>query len=107
MSSTHMKMMIALRRVSTPMAPMVNSTADSASDSASISLSPAPNDDRAHYGDEQENARQFEREQVLIEQRLRDAADRALVPHRHGVVAAARRERLGKPFAGERHHLGE
>src|SRR5215207_7624026 len=59
MSSTHMKMMIALRRVSTPIAPIANSTADSASDSASIDLSPASDHDGADDGDEEKDAREL------------------------------------------------
>src|SRR4029453_18713754 len=74
MSSTHMKMMIAFRRVSTPMAPMVNSTAESASDSASTDSPPSPDDNGAGDGHEQENARQLEREQVVREERLGDPA---------------------------------
>src|SRR5687768_2993038 len=71
-SSTHMKMMIAFRRTSTPMAPMVNSTADNARDSASIDSFPPTSDDGADDRDEQHDARQFEREQVLVEERLGD-----------------------------------
>src|SRR6478672_3609884 len=77
MSSTHMKMMIALRRVSTPIAPIVNSTADNASDSASIDLPPASDDDRPDDGHEQEDARQLEGEQIIREEWLRDTTDRA------------------------------
>src|SRR3954466_2380179 len=96
MSSTHMKMMIAFRRVSTPIAPMVNSTADSASDSASIDLSPASENHGADDGDEQQNARQLEREQVFVEERLRHTPDRAQRPHCFGIVTAAWREWLRK-----------
>src|SRR5689334_8673719 len=105
MSSTHMKITIALRRVSTPIAPIENSTADSASDSASIDLPPAPDDDSADDGDEQQDARQLEREQVLVEQRLRDAADRAEITNSLRVVASAGDERLRHSLAGERRHL--
>src|SRR4051812_3641422 len=107
MSSTHMKMMIAFRRVSTPMAPMVNSTADSASDSASIDLSPASENHGADDGDEQQNARQLEREQVFIEERLCHTPDRAQCPHRFGIVSAAGREWLWKTLARECHDLCE
>src|SRR5262252_2587026 len=64
MSSTHMKITIALRRVSTPIAPTVNNTAESASDSASIDAPPASKNDRADDSDEQQNARQLEGEQI-------------------------------------------
>src|SRR5213592_2499777 len=77
-SSTHMKMMIALRRVSTPTTPIVNSTAEKNSDSASID-SPSAEHDRAHDGDEQQNARELEREQVIGEERSGDRRDRPLL----------------------------
>src|SRR3954468_14626889 len=99
-----MKITIALRRVSTPMAPMVKSTADNARDSASIDASPAPEHDGADDGHEQENARQLEREQILIEERLGDTADGAEVANRVGIVAGTRNERLRQSFAGEHHH---
>src|SRR5688572_4182408 len=73
-SSTHMKMMIALRRVSTPTTPITNSTAEKKSDSASI-LPPPAQHDRADDGRQQQDARQLEREQVFREQRLRDRRD--------------------------------
>src|SRR3954468_21904870 len=63
-SSTHMKMMIAFRRVSTPTTPMTKRTAEKKRDSVSIQ-SPAAEDDRADDGCEQEDARQLEREQVF------------------------------------------
>src|SRR3954467_4726427 len=65
-SSTHMKMMIALRRVRTPTTPITNNTAEKKSDSASI-LPPAAKDHGAHDGREQENARELEGQQVLGE----------------------------------------
>src|SRR6476620_7871022 len=102
MSSTHMKMMIALRRVSTPIAPIVNSTADNASDSASIDLPPASDDDRPDDGHEQEDARQLEGEQIIREEWLRDTTDRAEITDRRGVVAGARHERFRKPSSSER-----
>src|SRR5438046_10046047 len=73
-SSTHMKMMIALRRVSTPTTPITNSTAEKKSDSASIG-SPAAQHHRAHDRREQQNARQLEREQIIGEQRTCDRWD--------------------------------
>src|SRR5688572_972527 len=108
MSSTHMKMMIALRRTRTPMAPMVKSTADNASDSASIDASsPSADDDSTDDGHEQQDARQLEREEVLVEERLRDASYRTEGADGVRIVATARRERLGKPGGHERHDLGE
>src|SRR5262245_2712372 len=77
-SSTHMKMMIALRRVSTPTTPITNSTAEKKSASASIGGSPAAEDDRADDGREQQHARQLERQQVFREERLGHGRDGAL-----------------------------
>src|SRR5690349_16352206 len=71
-SSTHMKMMIALRRVRTPTTPITKSAAESASDSASTRIPPSPKHHRPRNRHEQENARQLEREQIFIEQRPRD-----------------------------------
>src|SRR5678816_331412 len=105
MSSTHMKITIALRRVSTPIAPIENRTADSASDSASIDLSPAPDHDSADDRDEQQNACQLERKQILVEQRLRHTAYRAEITNSLRVVSGARDERLRHALAGERGHL--
>src|SRR3954470_22828956 len=67
-NSTHMKMMIALRRVSTPTTPMTKRTAEKKSDSASI-LPPSAKDHRTHDRREQQDARELEREQVFGEQR--------------------------------------
>src|SRR3954471_10521058 len=67
-SSTHMKMMIALRRGSTPTTPMVNSTALKNSDSAStIGLLALAQHHRADDRGEQEHARHLEGQQVLVE----------------------------------------
>src|SRR3954466_9664377 len=68
-SSTHMKMMIALRRVSTPTTPIVNSAAERNSDSASMQVPPAADDDRTDDRDEEHDGRQLEGEQVLPEER--------------------------------------
>src|SRR5438093_1874361 len=75
-SSTHMKMMIALRRVSTPTTPIVNSTAEKNSDSGSIDSPPAE-DDGTDDRHEQQDARELEGEQVIREQRSRDRRDGA------------------------------
>src|SRR5512147_360047 len=76
MSSTHMKMMIALRRVSTPTTPIVNSTADSVSDSTSIGP-PLAEHHGAHDRGEQQHARELEGQQVLLEEWRRDGPDHA------------------------------
>src|SRR3954468_13936177 len=68
-SSTHMKMMIALRRVSTPTTPIVNRTAEKNSDSASISVPPARERHRADDRRQQQHARDLECEQIFVEER--------------------------------------
>src|SRR4029079_15842070 len=78
MSSTHMKMMIAFRRVSTPTTPIVNSTAEKNSDSFNIGASPSQ-DHGAHDRGEEQDARQLEREQILGKQRPGDGGDRAVL----------------------------
>src|SRR3954470_23584510 len=63
-SSTHMKMMMAFRRVSTPITPIVNSTAEKKSASASIGT-PLPADHhRPDNRGEQQHARDLEGEQI-------------------------------------------
>src|SRR5258705_11055224 len=82
-SSTHMKTMIALRRVSTPTTPIMNRTALKNSDSASMGTLPAL---AQHHGPddrgEEQHARDLEGQQVLIEQRPGDGRDRTLRGHR-------------------------
>src|SRR3954463_1997491 len=69
MSSTHMKMMIALRRVSTPTTPIVNRTAEKKSDSASIDhVAAARQRHRSYDCGQQQDARDLEGEQVFVEQ---------------------------------------
>src|SRR3954471_19104223 len=76
-SSTHMKMMIALRRVSTPMTPIVNSTTEKNSDSASIDTPGSRECHRADDRGEQQHAGDLERQQVFVEERSGDRLDRA------------------------------
>src|SRR4051812_45695501 len=76
-SSTHMKMMIAFRRVSTPTTPIVNRTAEKNSDSASIGFPASREGDGSYDGGEQQHARDLEREQVFVEQRPGDRRDGA------------------------------
>src|SRR5437867_13450933 len=92
-----MKMMIAFRRVSTPTTPIVNSTAEKKSASASIGHRPSlaqhhRPDDRG----QQEYARDLEREEVFVEQGARDRRDDASELHlaRH-VVWRDRRLHVG------------
>src|SRR3712207_3788495 len=68
-SSTHMKMMIAFRRVRTPTTPIVNSTAEKNSASASNSPPRLAQHDRANDRHQQQHAGHFERQQVLVEDR--------------------------------------
>src|ERR1043166_8463065 len=82
-SSTHMKMMIALRRVSTPTTPITNRTAEKNSDSASISDLPAARErDGTDDGSKQQHAGDLEGEQILLEQRAGHGLDRALLDDR-------------------------
>src|SRR5437773_12030896 len=103
-SSTHMKMMIALRRVSTPTTPITNRTAEKKSASDSI-RSPPAEDDRADDRRKQQNARQLERQQILGKERTRDRRDRALAHHFIGDVACRKRETLRQARAGQCKHL--
>src|ERR671915_482904 len=80
-NSTHMKMMMALRRVSTPMTPMVNRTAEKNSASASNSPSWLPEDDGTDDRDEQQHARHLECQQILVEQRPGDRRDHPALRH--------------------------
>src|SRR5215467_6033018 len=69
-SSTHMKTMIAFRRMSTPKTPITNSTAEKNRDSASMFLSALLAEDHGADDRRQEqDARNLERQQVLIEER--------------------------------------
>src|SRR5688572_13715838 len=71
-----MKMMMAFRWVSTPITPIVKSAAVSASDSASTDRSPSSEHDRAGNRNEQQHTGELEGQQILVEQRLRDHANR-------------------------------
>src|SRR3954471_14438220 len=75
-SSTHMKMMIALRRVSTPTTPIVKSTAEKKSASASMAAPLLADHDRADDRREQEDAGDLEGQQIGREERRRDRPDR-------------------------------
>src|SRR5687767_3558628 len=86
-SSTHMKMMIALRRVRTPTTPIVNRTADRARDSASTSIPPSSQNHGSGDCDEEQNAGELECEQIFVEQRARDRADCAVLLQLGGGIA--------------------
>src|SRR5687768_12961537 len=105
-SSTHMKMMIALRRVSTPTTPITKSSAEKKSDSASIVGSSAPaQHDGADDRDEEQHARQLEGEQILGEQGLRDRRDGAALGDLLGDDTRRQRHRIGDARPREREHL--
>src|SRR3990172_2565849 len=110
-NSTHMKIMIALRRVRTPMTPIVNRTADRARASTSIGP-PLAEHHGAHDRGEQEHARQLEGQQVLLEERRGHWANDA-ARHRGGrclgrLRGQVRRDHLvDRVRAIQRHHFGE
>src|SRR5688572_17511106 len=113
-----MKMMMALRLISTPTTPMANSAADSARASASIgqllrsgldrgSIGAPAQGDGADYRDQQQDAGELERQQVMREQRIGDHADGALLGEQP-VHLAARKDPLGiHPRAAHHRDLGE
>src|SRR5437867_12804611 len=101
-----MKMMMALRRVSTPTRPITNNAAEKKSDSASIG-SPTPQHDGADDRDEQQHARDLERQQILGEQRSRDGRDSALDRDVLRDVAGRERESLGYARPRQRENLRE
>ena len=73
-----MKMMIAFRRVSTPTTPIVNSTAEKRERFSEHRLvSCAAEHDGADDGGQQQDARELEREQVLVNSGWAIGADRA------------------------------
>src|SRR5437868_369873 len=74
-SSTHMKMMIAFRWMRTPITPMMNSAAVRASDSASTGCPPPRQDHGTSDGNQQQDARQLERQQIIVEQWRCDGTD--------------------------------
>src|SRR5690348_3273732 len=79
-NSTHMNTMIAFRRINTPKTPIVNSTAEKNSASASIVLSALfAENHRADDRREKQDARHFEREQILIEERPGHRRDGAVL----------------------------
>src|ERR1035437_11064824 len=98
-----MKMMIALRRVSTPMTPIAKSTALKNSDSASFStLLPLAEHQRADDGGEQQHARHLEGEEVFVKERAGERRDRAVPRHLIGETLLGKHERRGHVRPGER-----
>src|SRR5258705_6868000 len=105
-SSTHMKMMIAFRRVSTPTTPIVNSTALKKRASVStLTLLALPEHDRAHDRGEQEDARHLEGQQIILEQRTSQWSDGAVASHHVGHRVLPQGQRFGQPHPRERGDL--
>src|ERR1700693_5659361 len=104
-SSTHMKMMIAFRWMRTPMTPMMNSAAVSASDSASTGRPPSSQDDRASDRYEEKHARQLEREQIVLEQRRGDRSDGVELLELLLVELSRHHELLWEVGADDGHHF--
>src|SRR5881628_2203939 len=95
-SSTHMKITIALRRSSTPATPSVNSTAEMARAGPRSTLQFALREHhRADDGGEEEQAGDFERDQIRVEQRTGDRGDHPLLLQR-GHRAGGQLNRLGR-----------
>src|ERR1043166_718490 len=105
-SSTHMKTMIALRRVSTPTTPIVNRTAEKNRDSPTIG-SPSSQDHGADDGRGEEHAGDLEGEQIVAEQRPREAGDRSLLRDLRRRVPRRQRERRRGVGPREGGDLGE
>src|SRR2546430_7936305 len=109
MSSTHMRMTTALRRTSTPVTPMKNSTAETATNAPSGIIRPLvarlsfvfplDQDDRADHRGEEQHRRDLEREREVAEHARRERPEvRAL---RAG-GAVAEREREDRDGNGDR-----
>src|SRR5258705_1124783 len=104
-----MNTMIAFRRISTPITPITNSTAEKKIASANMARLPsllAKYHCANHCGEEQ-NARHLERQQVSVEQRSSDRRDHAGLLHLLGDDASRQRERHGRLGASEREDLSE
>src|SRR4029078_8628603 len=72
-SSTHMNTMIALRRINTPNKPITKSAAEKKSASASMVFSTLfAQHHRADDRREQQDARDLESQEILVEERSRD-----------------------------------
>src|SRR5256885_8998828 len=94
MSSTHMKITIALRRNSTPATPSVNSTAEMASAGLrSILELSLRQHDGAHDRGEEQYARDLERNEISAEQRSGHGADDALLLLQRGDRARRKLDR--------------
>src|SRR5215467_2170968 len=101
-SSTHMKTMIAFRRMSTPNTPITNSTAEKNSASASMFLpSLFAEHHGAHDRRQEQDARDLEREQILVEERPRKRRDGARLLDLSREVS--RRQREQRRQLGARH----
>src|SRR5512133_3170904 len=110
MSSTHMNTMIALRRIKTPNTPIVNSTAEKNSASASMLLPFSAlfaEDDGTDHCREQQHARHLEGQQVFVEQRTGNRGDRAALGNLPRGESLRQREIDRRLGPREREDLGE
>src|SRR4051812_43813710 len=110
MSSTHMNTMIALRRISTPNTPIVNSTAEKNSASANMWLvsfaSLFTQHHRADDRGEEQDARHLERQQIFVEHGRGDRRHRAGLLDLSRRKTLRQRERDRRLGARQREHLG-
>src|SRR5688572_3681505 len=102
-----MKMMMAFRWVSTPITPIVKSAAVSASDSASTDRSPSSEHNRAGNRNEQQHTGELEGQQVLVEQGLRNHADRVELLQLAFVVSRRNDQRRRQATARDHHDFRE
>src|SRR4051812_776093 len=103
MSSTHMKITIALRRNSTPATPSANRTAPMASAGfrSILELSLREHDGTHDRGQEQ-HARDLERNEIGAEQRIRHGADDALLLLQRANGSGRQLDRRGQRRFAER-----
>src|SRR3954464_5306322 len=102
-----MKMMIAFRWTRTPTTPMMKSAAVSASDSASTGGPPPAKYDGASDRHQQQNARELECQQIILEQGLGDGAHRIQLLELLLVEVARHDELLGQLGAEDHHDLAQ
>src|SRR5216110_180332 len=105
-SSTHMKITIALRRTSTPATPSVKSTAEIASAGLRSTLElPLRQHDGAYDGGEEQDARDLERNEIGVEQRVRHGADDALLLLQRGDGSGGQLDARGRRGLAEHAQL--
>src|SRR5687768_10594690 len=102
-----MKMMTAFRWTRTPTTPMMKSAALSASDSASTGRPPSSQHYSSPHRDEEQHARQLERQQIIAEQRLCDTPDGVELLDLLLVEIRRHDQLLRQLGAGDHHDLGQ